>query len=115
MQSESLEVFGKELMKSVRDSVYKNYLLTKINHFKSRENTKDLIDKINDQQALDDIVLHVIDSVLFKFLVMLQDNDAILSGDWGSVNAQEDSDLLCAELWTEEGWIERFSAYKSSR
>jgi len=114
MQSSSLENFGKELMGSVRDKTYGQYLLDKNGYFKSRENIKKLIGKINDQDALDKIVLHVIDKALFNLLVMLQDNDATLSGSWGDFN-QDDSDLLCAELWTEDGWIEQFSAYKPSK
>jgi len=114
MQSSGLENFGKELIQSVRDLTYRQYLLTKEGHYKSRENIRQLVNAIDDQETLDKIVLHIIDKAIFNLLVMLQDNDATLSGDWGSFN-QNDSDLLCAELWTEDGWIEQFSAYKSSK
>jgi len=113
MQSSSLENFGKELIGSVRDKTYRQYFLDKNGYFKNRGNIKKLIGKINDQEALDKIVLHIIDKALFNLLVMLQESDATLSGEWGDFN-KDDSDLLCAELWTEDGWIEQFSAYKPS-
>jgi len=74
---------------------------------------QELIDKIGEQKVLDDIVLIIIDKTLFKFLVMLHKNEFVLSSEeFDSFHCLEDSDSLPAELWSEDGWIQKFSKYK---
>jgi len=116
MNNSSLELFGRALIHDVRDSSYRKYLCKKGGKFKtdSAEKLRDLMGRISDQDALDAIVLEIIDSVIFRILVMFEENEANLSGDWGSFNAMNDSDGLSGEIFGEDGWIEKFSAYKPS-
>jgi len=111
----NLETFGKMLIEEVRDMTYREYLLTKNGHFNSKSSKKEreLIAKISEQEVLDEVVLRVVDQALFKFLVMLEQNEFILSSEeFDSFHCLDDSDGLPAELWSEDGWIQQFSEYK---
>jgi len=117
MKEKNVETFGKILISEVRDSAYEKYLLKKQGYFNAAHQKKlsDLFQKITDHQALDEIILHVIDSTLFKFLVMLEQNEITLQNEeLGELNPLFDSDSFPAELWTKGGWIQKFSKYKTS-
>jgi len=116
MKNSSLEAFGETLINDVRDSVYEDYLATKSGRYKNleAENIRELVSSIKNPAVLDTIILNVIDSVIFQVLLMLEENNVTLNGDWGSFNARDDSDGLRGEIFGEDGWIEKFSAYKSS-
>jgi len=116
MRKSELSFFGKALINDVRDSVYREYLLTKGGGFKTKEaeNIRFLIKKIKEEGVLDRVILSTIDLVIFKILFMLEENNSILKGDWGEFNARKDSDGLCGEIYGEDGWIEQFSSYPPS-
>jgi len=116
MKNQALESFGRALMAEVRDQVYEKYQAQKAGRYASEnsEKRRKLISRIQDQDALDGIVRHVIDAVLFRTLAMLEENDASLAGEWDSFSARDDSDGLCGELFGGDGWIKRFSAYEPS-
>jgi len=116
MKNSSLEAFGETLINDVRDLVYEDYLATKNGRYKNSEaeNMRELVRSIKNPAALDTIILSIIDSVIFQMLLMLEENNVSLNGDWGSFNARDDSDGLPGEIFGEDGWIEKFSVYKPS-
>jgi len=103
------------LIEEVRDATYENYLLTKNGHFNSKSSKKEreMIARIGEQNILNEVVLRVVDKTLFKLLVMLQQNEFILSSEeFDSLHCLDDCDGPPAELLSEYGWIQKFSKYK---
>ncbi len=57
-----------------------------------------------------------IDDCLHEFLFMLENNSDNLelvftASDGSPINIVETSDGLCGELYTEDGWIEKFGSH----
>lgn len=117
-----LDEFGKEYMHQVRDRVITKYLMTKSGKMKSAEDQalhKHFL-KLNPDQVkvVDQIVSDIIETQLHHCLFMFEASDqwAIVKKD-SAENAELDhlaevSDGLAGELYSDEGWIAKFSKYK---
>lgn len=112
----SLDLFGKHLIEETRDRTFntimkmfngsmKGVTAQKINQLSSVFSH----DQIN---AINSIILISIDYSLGNLLTMVEQNDEIVVLCDGE-NIKELSDGLSGELYTEDGWIERFSQIAS--
>jgi len=114
------DFLGKELMSSVRDSSisrFQNILNGKLKSKEAIELTSEL-EKLNESQRafIEKIVIKTVDNVMFNFLNMLEENEdtisLVLTDEKGNKsNVVELSDGLSGELFTEDGWISKFSNY----
>ncbi|MFA9949978.1 hypothetical protein [Dentiradicibacter hellwigii] len=115
MKKSDLDRFGELLIKEVRDSAFERYLMIKEGKLKSNiaKEMKKNIDLINNKELLDQIVLDVIDSSLFRFLRMLEENDLHI-GFLDGPNIVNESDGISGEIFGEDGWVKLYSEFKES-
>lgn len=112
-----LSEFGKNIICNVRDPVL--FDLEKIisGQIKTEQDTlfHQRISKLSSDEILllKDLSTYLVDKTLHNLLFMFEnsDNCLILSDD---KNLAEISDGLCGELYTDDGWIGKFSQYKAS-
>ena len=117
-----LDEFGQRYMSFVRDTVIKDMLeIINGQYGGNRRELEQGISKIPNEfkNILQLFVATSIDKTLHYSLFMLQeyedDTKLIIEDEEGNKNSlAEVSDGLCGELYTEDGWIERFSKYPSS-
>lgn len=120
---DELDEFGKEYIHQVRDRVITKYLMTKSGKMKSAECQllhKQLLKLTPDQiKLVDQVVADVIETQLHHCLFMFETSTkwAIVEKDSaekeGMDHLAEVSDGLAGELYSDEGWIAKFSKYKS--
>jgi hypothetical protein len=118
-----LNHFGEILMKEVRDRVMRLEQATIIGSIKTEESQK-LYDQIKDftpeaKETVESFILDSIDSVLHRFLWMIEQHeefDLVYRGENKEtlISLRDISEMLCAEPTGEDGWIERFSKYPPS-
>ena len=115
-----LEEFGKILMNDVRDWVILINEQTSSGEMGGKGSNiwYEQIETLTDDQKglLLSFAKRSVDYTLHHFLWMLQQHEnlklIIKNEETGEeVNLEKISDGLCGELYTEEGWIERFSQY----
>lgn len=116
-----LDSFGQEFISSIRDqSIFEFEAI-----LNGRMKSKSSIELSNEIKAFDEnqinvlkkVVFNSIDSVIYNVLNMLEQNEEnmklLISQDGNDEkNIVELSDGLSGELFTENGWIEKFSKYK---
>jgi hypothetical protein len=122
-KDELLEKFGQILMSEVRDKAIEKYEMIATGALKSipaMELNKKLSSFSDEQLSIvRQVVASSIDDVIYNFLWMLEqhedDIDLTCSEDEDSTkeNVRNISDGLSGELYTEDGWIEKFSNYKA--
>lgn len=116
---EQLSSFGNLFIESVRDNTL--FVLEGIisGHMKSKV-YKEMYEKINrmseqDRELLMDFAYRMVDLSLHNMLFMFEaSKEWIISDSENTINIAEDSDGLSGELYTDDGWIHRFSNYKRS-
>lgn len=118
---EALDCFGREMIESVRDQSifeFEAILLGKMKAPSARKMQNEL-SALDEQQVnlLRKVVFYTIDNVIYNSLNMLVQNDdsmklLITQAGQPEKNIIEISDGLSGELFTENGWIEKFSKYK---
>ncbi len=112
----SLDLFGKYLIEETRDRTFKTISQMVNGTMKGvtaqKVNQLSLFFSRDQINALYKIVLISIDYSLGNLLTMVEQNDEIVVLCDGE-NIKELSDGLSGELYTEDGWIERFSQIKS--
>jgi len=123
-KKEVLENFGKILMSEVRDESIEQYEMIVAGRLKSARalvQHKKLSSFNKDQQAIiREMMVDTVDGVLHFFLCMLEqheediDLNIAVSGTALKENIKDLSDGLEGELYTEDGWIAQFSAYKEN-
>lgn len=112
---ELLDVFGEILMKSVRDEAIKQWEKTIQGELKSQESQKlhKLISSSGQSQLFIDLVPKIVDTTLHHLLWAFEQNELIdinvSNEDSKQISIKEISDGLAGELYTEDGWISRFS------
>jgi len=121
--NELLSNFGKLLISSVRDEVLEidDLILSgrmggsEIQEFYDRAKnlTKD------EKELIKKFALQAVDSTLHHFLWMIEQNEEYdlikyTGGKGEFVSLRDISDGLCGELYTEDGWIEKYSEYPAS-
>ena len=109
----ALNEFGKIFMEETRD-VTINSMNKKIDGITKSAAAKEIQEKIIDftdeqKEILKFIVTQTVDTALDSFLFMLEQHEEI-SLLYDDVNLNEESDGLSGELYTEDGWIEKYSA-----
>ncbi|EMO4163627.1 hypothetical protein [Morganella morganii] len=118
---DALVFFGEKLIKSVRDQAVFEFEATLSGKIKSERAIR-LYSEISgfDKHQIDILrkfVFTSIDNVIYNTLNMLEQNEdnmrLLISQDGDNEkNVVEISDGLSGELFTENGWIEKFSKYK---
>ena len=113
-----LEAFGKSYVSEIRDIVFRQFIKTINNKMKSESDKKlfSVFQEITEEQnkKICDCVLSTLDSSLHHFLWMIEqsdDFDLIAKTEDGNISLKEISDGLCGELYSNEGWISKYSEY----
>ncbi len=117
-KTEILNLFGEALIEAVRDTVYRQFEKISKGELKS-ETSLVLYEELkhfnkNEKKIANKIVLDTIDSTLHYFLWMVErseDFDLMFIKSKEAISLREISDGLCGALYTEEGWIQKFSKY----
>ncbi|WP_044640358.1 hypothetical protein [Risungbinella massiliensis] len=114
-----LDTFGKSLMTNVRDFVLNQYSDTLDGKMKD-EGSKKIYEATQDmdQKLLRELGKELVDSTLHYFLWHLEQEITValvLEVEGTKLNLAEISDGLPGELYTEDGWIERFSQFGKSQ
>lgn len=110
-----LDYFGKILIENVRDRSI-NQMELRINGRMKDEDSKKIysrIQQLNKEQVelIEEMIPKIIDLTLHNMLFMFEQYPEIkLLIEKDDLN--EESDGLAGELYTEDGWIERFSKNK---
>lgn len=116
MSEKHLDTFGEILIKKVRDVAIHNWdsiIDGKMKGQRSKE-IREMFSIFNDEQieVLKDLFPMVVDSTLHHLLWTLEQEDAIelsVEVDQKAKRIRDISDGLAGELYTEDGWIMRFS------
>lgn len=109
---EILDDFGSALMRRVRDRSLGRYENIQRGALKSQRAIElhDLLSEFDEQQkkVIKTLITESIDNTLFNFLFMFEEDEdkEIVVAD---VNISEISDRLAGELFSQDGWITRFS------
>ncbi|OTG89782.1 hypothetical protein [Acinetobacter sp. ANC 3832] len=111
----TLDQFGNEFINNARDRTLKIYEKIKKNEMKSKDKLI-LSEKINnlsidEKLVLDEVVYEIVDLVLFNTLNFLEESTQI---EFENTNLNELTDGLAGELYSEDGWIHKYSTYKAS-
>jgi len=119
---DKLELFGKEFIEQLRDVSIEEYLAIKNGEMKSEDakqvfQSYSLMDK-SSQVLADKIILNIIDRVLHNTLWMFERSNDFTICEKKFVDPENDvvemSDGLAGELYSDEGWIEKFSSHPPS-
>jgi hypothetical protein len=116
-----LDLFGNLFIKSVRDNSL--FVLEGVidGHMKSSidKEMHEQISKMsnNDILLLKEMAYRMVDLCLHNTLYMLEENQSwrLSSEEEGISNIADLSDGLSGELYTEDGWIRRYSQYPPSK
>ena len=117
MEKKFLHLFGQILMKYVRDetiSTWDMMLEGKMKGLTAQEVTSKMSSFSSEQvEILKWMLPKIVDQNLHNLLIMFEENDELFLGV-NSENGEleeikEISDGLAGELYTEDGWIQRFS------
>jgi len=123
-ESEALNDFGKILISDVRDPAIDTFLriANKQARAPAEIDLQKMLEVFDDKQmeAVRKIVFCSIDDMLHNFLWMIEQHEENIelnyNGDDGQKmsNLRDISDGLSGELYSEDGWIARFSEYEES-
>lgn len=110
--SDTLVEFGEIFMEEVRDRtirVYDKRVNGKMKDISSQELFKE-VDKLNDsqRQLLEKMIPQIVDLCLHNMMCMFEEHEDVelrMNGE----NLLELSDGLSGELYTEDGWIQKYS------
>jgi len=119
----ALEYFGRVLIAEVRDATIEKYEMIADGTLKS-DRASELKEKLalfSDEQemAVRELVVSAVDDAIHNLLWMLEENaDEInltcrVPEAAEKKNVSDLSDGLCGELYSQDGWIARFSAYET--
>jgi len=120
---EALEVFGEDLMHVVRDNVldvFELALTGKMNSAPMQAMHQRLSSLTSDQQDdMRQVIRKFVDCTLHDVLYLLQRDERISvivrpTDKSGEIDLAKASNMLHAELYSEKGWINRYSQYPSS-
>jgi hypothetical protein len=122
MSSAALDTFGQLLMTEVRDRAIREWKMTVAGHMKGERcaRIRQSLQRWSsqDRDLFLSLVPDIVDSVLHHLLWTLEEDGPVRvavdlpDGEVPSLN--EVSDGLAGELYTEDGWIARFSEEPSS-
>jgi len=118
---EALEKFGQFIMEELRDKIIDNFERLEQGLLKS-PSTQQLIKDLNNidqkqKEVFRRVLINSIDCGIHGFLFKVQEEHE-LDGDIkvvvNEVNIAEVSDGLHGELFTEDGWINKYSQYEEN-
>lgn len=114
MNAKFLDLFGEILMKNVRDEAIEQWRMTIQGKMKSEESQRihNLISLSGQNELINELVPKIVDTTLHHLLWILEQNksiDVTINDGNKAVSIKEISDGLAGELYTEDGWINRFS------
>lgn len=112
MMNDILSYFGKILISDVRDRTIRGFDM-RVNGKMRDESSKKLFSeiqemKIGDRQLIEDIIPQIVDLCIHNMLCMVEEHSNI-DIQVENESIYEISDGLAGELYTEDGWIQRFS------
>ena len=107
-----LEEFGKIFIKEVRDRTIDVFDRKTQGLMKSKESQLlfERVNKLNDEQKslISDIIPQIVDLSIHNMLCLFEEHDEFQI-IVGRENIADISDRLSGELYTSDGWIEKFS------
>ena len=110
----NLNQFGQMIIERVRDKTIESFYSILYGNIKSKtaNSFNEILKQVsmNDKNEIIRVIELVTDQCLFNFLDMIEKNTSLqvtLNGD----SITELSDGLAGELYTEDGWIEKYSKY----
>jgi hypothetical protein len=116
MSNNHLDTFGEILIKKVRDGAIQDWESIINGKMKSQRSSeiREKLSSFNDEQIeiIKDLFPMVVDSTLHHLLWTLEQEDTIeltIEVNQKVSNIRDISDGLAGELYTEDGWIMRFS------
>lgn len=116
MNRNVLDYFGKLLMSGVRDETITNWDMIVNGEMKgiTAQQVREKISSFSEEQieVLKWLISKVTDSCLHNILITIEKNDELkvtISDGQIDTNIKQISDGLEGELYTEDGWITRFS------
>ncbi|MCF7360839.1 hypothetical protein L3V23_01845 [Vibrio sp. A1-b2] len=117
-----LDSFGKLLMSEVRDEAIEKYEMIAQGKIRSKsaQDLNSKLSKLDDEQLslVREVVVSSVDDVLHNLLWMIeQSGDQITltcNDENNAVNIHTISDGLSGEMYTEDGWIAKYSRYKEN-
>src|SRR3954468_20739773 len=115
----TLDLFGQEFIEKVRDLSIEKYLMIRDGKMNSDQAKKinNLIVSFTDEEKIkiDQIVFEVIDRVVFNSLRIFEDSEQFTIIEKDQARAKNDivklSDGLTGELYSEDGWIKKYSKF----
>lgn len=112
MMNDIMDYFGKTLMEEVRDRTIRVFDLKIKGNMKDEDSQRlyKRIEKLSNEQfnLIEEIIPQIVDLSLHNMLCMVEENPSIVV-QIENENIIEFSDGLAGELYTEDGWIQRFS------
>lgn len=117
MSKAGLDKFGQLLMTEVRDETIQQWKMIADGRMKGERalRIRERLSQMTfyDQEVAMTLTPEIVDSVLHNLLAMLEQEEdlevAIELGDRTVPSLRDASDGLCGELYSDEGWIARFS------
>ena len=110
----NLEKFGKIFICDVRDKTIRSF--NKIFSGEMKGTTAETIHDLTknfsevDQEKVQNIITIVIDQCMHNMLFMAEEHEEI-ELKYNDDNLVDESDGLAGELYTEDGWIEKYSEF----
>lgn len=123
-KDELLEKFGQIIISEVRDEAIDKFQMIASGEMKSAAATS-LHEKLtgfskDELDVVREVVVSSIDDVLHNFLWMIEQHEEDISvgcaehEDSSKEDVRELSDGLSGEMYTEDGWIAKYSRYKEN-
>ncbi len=119
MSEDLLSKFGEDFTVNVRDRVIGIYDKIVTGKMKSKEDLQlsEKLKKLNKEERdiTREVVINCIDMVLHEMLDYMSDNEEVgiyFVDGMSLINASDISDGLAGELYSEDGWLEKYSKYK---
>lgn len=114
---EILEDFGELIIQAVRDTTIKKYKMIQTGKMKSQEALR-LHEKLKSLSPenlvlINEIVVGTVGDALHNFLWLLEEQDEDTELKYKNKNVAHLSDGLCGELYSDEGWIKKYSKYET--
>ncbi|KPW79999.1 MULTISPECIES: hypothetical protein [Pseudomonas syringae group] len=111
-----LDAFGEMLVLLVRDRTIEKFEKIENGSLKSQKGQElhGTLRKFNEEQkiAIKNLIVETVDNSLFNLLDMLEQNAEKIELNLNKKNINLLSDGLSGELFTDDGWIKKFSKKK---
>ncbi|MGG3283605.1 hypothetical protein [Paenibacillus solani] len=121
MNNEVLDIFGEFLMEELRDKIIERFEMINAGLLKS-PSTQRLIQDYNQfnkdqREIIQRVLINSIDSGIHDFLFKIQEEQDMnkrIKIKVNDIDIAVESDGLHGELFTEDGWIQKYSKYEGN-